>query len=203
MACTALYNDARHAWLTKWDAGTWAQNKRKGIFKIVDGEGCLWTEKYDDDGKRTLRKKVLMTSPLSLLPFSATVNSFRFLVLFGVIVLFCLFFLSEHNMWQCRIESRSPTRRTMSRIPSPRSRSFWRNSCQSSPLRARHSLASAQPLDTNSAGTATDSPDPRPTTRGAAACTRAAGPRTMPTAAMAPPPASGALIGLGLGWGWG
>lgn len=88
--CSLLYK-LECAWLTIWNAGTWAQNKRKGIFKIVDGEGCLWTEKYDDDGKRTLRKKVLVTPPLSLFLFQQQIALFVFLS-FLSFVLFLFYF---------------------------------------------------------------------------------------------------------------
>lgn len=38
--------------------GNWEQNKRTGIFKVVDASGTHWKEKYDKDGKRVARKKV-------------------------------------------------------------------------------------------------------------------------------------------------
>jgi hypothetical protein len=44
-------------------AGSWVANKRVGIYKIVDGEGVLWTEKYDDDGKRAFRRKDRTKTP--------------------------------------------------------------------------------------------------------------------------------------------
>ena len=38
--------------------GKWSQNKRVGMFTIVDGSGVHWKEKYNADGKRVGRKKV-------------------------------------------------------------------------------------------------------------------------------------------------
>eukprot|EP00048_Salpingoeca_helianthica_P010275 m.147976 g.147976 ORF g.147976 m.147976 type:complete len:220 (+) comp15053_c0_seq1:368-1027(+) len=37
--------------------GSWTHNKRRGVFHVLDAEGTPWTEKYDDEGKRTVRKK--------------------------------------------------------------------------------------------------------------------------------------------------
>lgn len=37
--------------------GQWVQNKRVGTFDVVDAKGVKWTEKYDDEGKRTSRVK--------------------------------------------------------------------------------------------------------------------------------------------------
>ncbi len=37
--------------------GSWDQNKRVGVFSVVDKTGVLWTEVYGADGKRTSRKK--------------------------------------------------------------------------------------------------------------------------------------------------
>ena len=43
------------------NTGNWDQNKRVGVFRVVDKAGVRWTEQYAPDGKRTTRKKVLET----------------------------------------------------------------------------------------------------------------------------------------------
>ena len=39
-------------------AGSWAENKRVGTFATTDPKGGEWSDMYDQDGKRTSRKKV-------------------------------------------------------------------------------------------------------------------------------------------------
>jgi hypothetical protein len=43
--------------------GNWEMNKRVGDYAIVDGEGVHWMERYDKDGKRTVRRKVRESVP--------------------------------------------------------------------------------------------------------------------------------------------
>ena len=43
--------------------GSFDQTKRVGIFKVIDFEGTLWTEKYDSDGKRIARNKDKIKRP--------------------------------------------------------------------------------------------------------------------------------------------
>ncbi|EGD79493.1 hypothetical protein PTSG_10062 [Salpingoeca rosetta] len=43
-------------------AGEWRMNMRVGEFKIVDGKGVHWLERYNDEGKKTARKKVINAS---------------------------------------------------------------------------------------------------------------------------------------------
>ena len=59
-------------------SGNWFQNKRKGLFHIIDGEGVLWTEKYDDEGKRAFRKKVGSDKAGINLSAACTANLLKF-----------------------------------------------------------------------------------------------------------------------------
>jgi len=43
--------------------GEWRDNRRYGIFKVLDGNGVSWTEKYNAEGKKTARKKVKKKVP--------------------------------------------------------------------------------------------------------------------------------------------
>jgi len=53
---------------TPQNTGQFAQSKRIGIFRVVDANGVFWTEKYDEMGKRTARKKVVAWLAARLLP---------------------------------------------------------------------------------------------------------------------------------------
>ena len=37
--------------------GSWLDNRRVGAFRTIDPKGGLWDDAYDDEGKRTSRKK--------------------------------------------------------------------------------------------------------------------------------------------------
>lgn len=37
--------------------GAWNQNRRVGKFDVIDASGTPWTEKYNNEGKKTARKK--------------------------------------------------------------------------------------------------------------------------------------------------
>eukprot|EP00050_Salpingoeca_kvevrii_P022550 m.127990 g.127990 ORF g.127990 m.127990 type:complete len:226 (-) comp9740_c1_seq5:1584-2261(-) len=43
--------------------GEWKDNRRTGVFSVVDGNGVQWTEKYNAEGKRTARKKKRIDVP--------------------------------------------------------------------------------------------------------------------------------------------
>jgi len=43
--------------------GEWLDNKRVGLFNVVDAKGVKWTEKYETDGRKIARKKVKISVP--------------------------------------------------------------------------------------------------------------------------------------------